>query len=58
MYEEIIIPIYLSDLVPEIRDRVKEIVGEIQAADWDVIPLTELCLGVKDKGDEDRKSVV
>ena len=53
MYEEIIIPIYLSDLVPEIRDRVKEIVGEIQAADWDVIPLTELCLGVKDKGDDD-----
>jgi hypothetical protein len=52
MCEEIIIPIYLKDLVPEVRDRIKEIVDEIQAADWDVIPLTELCLGIKDKGDD------
>jgi hypothetical protein len=52
MYEEVIYSIYLSDLIPERQAEIKKIVGEIQAADWDVIPLAEINLGMREKGDE------
>ena len=53
MYQEVIIPIYLSDLIPERQEEIKQYIGEIQAAHWDVIPLTEVCLGLKDSIGDD-----
>lgn len=52
MYKEIIYSIYLNDLIPEKQAEIKKIVGEIQAADWNVIPLAEINLGMREKGDE------
>ena len=45
---QITIPIYLNDLIPEKRKEVLEVVGGMQATNWDIIPLTELYFDLED----------